>query len=77
MDELEKLIASDKTDFEIPAHLQFDIVMHSNSIDKCSREQLIALAKLALKSLIVERHTTKELLKHKWFTDDSDYNVAA
>lgn len=77
MDELENLVASDKADFEIPAHLKFDIVRYSNSIDKCSREQLIDLAKLALKSLIVERYTTKELLKHKWFTDDSDYNVAA
>lgn len=77
MDELENLVASDKTDFEIPAHLKFDIVRYSNSIDKCSREQAINLAKLALKSLIVERYNTKELLKHIMLTNDSDYNVAA
>jgi hypothetical protein len=73
MEELENLLSSERADLELPAHLRFEIVRYSNNIDKCSREQAINLAKLALKCLIIERHNTTQLLKHKWFED----NIAA
>lgn len=80
MDELENLLNNyKKADSiqDVPTHKLFEIAKFNHIIEEANREQAINLAKDIYKLMIIREHSMNELLKHKWFTDNSDYNIAA
>lgn len=80
MDELENLLSEyKKADAlqSVPIEKTFAIAKFNNLIENANRQQAIDLAKEVYKYMVIREHSMNELLKHKWFTDSSDYSIAA
>jgi hypothetical protein len=79
MDELENLLSDyNKADAlqGVPIEKTFAIAKFNNLIERADRQQAIDLAKEVYKYMIIREYSMNELLKHQWFTGDSDYPIA-